>query len=252
MHKSDNPCPNERTSLDLISDKEAPVELKHHIEQCPHCSQYLRSLRAIDAQIKHSARPVPSRKQKRMYHRELENRLENLMPSRKQAPYFLKPVFAGLATLFVFAMGLWLGKLIWQPDQQRSDTTHIAEITDRQTEWLEHYLEQSEIWLLTVSNRSDNASVKWEAGEVFWTQQLLQQTYQIEKQFINHPLLIPFLEHLETMMLDLANADATEIESTFALIRTSIVKYQLLMQAENIQKQLINSSEEKSVSFKRM
>ena len=93
-------------------------------------------------------------------------------------------------------------------------------------------------------NQTENGQLEWQGDDKILTQQLLQQTYQMgkESEFFNNPMLLPFIEQVETMLLEIANADTTQIENTFNLIRKAVESRQLLLQSQSLQKELAESS----------
>ena len=235
-------CPSESKLLQIaLKQIEVDKDVQAHISKCTNCLETLHTIKAMHYELQTTSRPLPASASKKAYYSGLKACLKQLPSKQKSVSFRFKPAFVlGLSALFIFTLGVWMGK-IWNSS---TTSVQLSQNTASEIQFMNHYLEQSEMWLLTIMNQPNNSNPHWEVNDRMLTQQLLQQTYQLEREtdLFNHPRLIPFIEQIETLLLEVANTDSTQIASAFSLIRKAVEERQLLLQNQNIQKDLAESS----------
>lgn len=251
-------CPSEQKLFTYFLgdlDEVSQIEVDEHLGLCEACQKALAEWQPLSRQLDSYNRPTPTRQWMNSYAREIQSHFNDQSVLSRFWTWILESsnwVFNSPAwgmrlakTMAILMVGIFLGKMAFQSSNINEETpapTNILLLSlsadDRQS--INHFFNESEIWLLTISNQPQDE----DASDLEFNQKiaknLLTKTSCMEGMVsdFEHKRLNAFLNSLEHLLLEITNASGQEMTDIVDDIRGTIKDTGLVIEVQQLQKML--------------
>ena len=252
------PCPFEEKIIAFLkaeNDTVDPGKIQDHLTRCSSCQQSYTDLVEVAFLLKKRARPQPTPRELKIYHRQLNNswRREGSWNSiKKQVHTGWDWAFGGrsvsvrfVRVLALLLIGFFIGRIgigTQTSDSRGKITPHVYlfPLAPRDRQVVVDYITESEIWLLAVvENTSDPNSDKLTHNKEI-AHKLLFKTCSLEAIVspLNNASLSGFLNQMEHVLLEVSNTQERDIGSVFEDIQRTIKETHLHQEPKRLQRML--------------
>ena len=242
--------------LDRTLNPEMERELVLHLKDCGTCQSTLADMDQLNTLLLGYERAAPTHEQIANYRKSLKNitqpasesgfrRLGNRVSDLLDRILNPRPVGWKIAQVAaILAIGIIIGSQFigedgTSPAPIREPSIVVLSVTPDDIQFMNNYLNKSEIFLLAMANSQDQVSRA--SGDITFSrnvaQNLLQQTQDMEQRAtkLDNNELSVYLNRLEQVLLEVANMDLESGVYTLSELKSAIAEKQLIMESQRFQ-----------------
>lgn len=242
--------------LDRTLNPDVERELLGHLKDCGICQSTLADMDQLNTLLANYERPVPTPDQVASYRQSLKkltrpapesgfrrgvNRVADILDSIINP----RPVGWKIAQVAaILAIGIIIGSQFigedgTSPAPVREPSIVVLSVTPDDIQFMNNYLNKSEIFLLAVANSQDQVSNA--SSDIIFrknvAQTLLRQTQDMEQRAtkLDNTELSVYLTRLEQVLLEVANMDLDSGIYTLSELKSAIAEKQLILESQRFQ-----------------
>jgi hypothetical protein len=242
--------------LDRTLNPDLERELVGHLKDCSICQSTLAEMDQLNTILLGYERAVPTPEQMAGYRKSLRNiakpasesgfrKVVNRVADMLDSILNPRPVGWKIAQVAaILAIGIIIGNQFigedgTSPAPVREPSIVVLSVTPDDIQFMNNYLNKSEIFLLAMANSQDEVSRA--SGDITFSrnvaQTLLRQTQDMEQRAskLDNNELSVYLNRLEQVLLEVANMDIESGVYTLSELKSAIAEKQLIMESQRFQ-----------------